>query len=176
MAKGIIVGILLTILLGLAGAYCFITFGCMPANADGKPPAIEKWMARKSLHASITREAPKTPNPETLNDVNLISGIKLYAVNCAVCHGTSDGNASNIAVGLYQEAPQLAKDGVEDDPEGVTFWKVKHGIRLTGMPGFSKTLKDEQIWQISLFLKNMDSLTPGAQKVWKSLPSSAPRS
>jgi len=28
------------------------------------------------------------------------------------------------------EAPQLAKDGVEDDPKAVSFWKVKHRIRF----------------------------------------------
>ena len=38
--------------------------------------------------------------------------------------------------GLYQKPPQLAKDGVEDDPDGVTYWKIAHGIRLTGMPAF----------------------------------------
>src|SRR5580658_5257761 len=107
MAKGIIVGIMITVVAGLIGAYLFILMGYMPANADGKPPAIERWMAHTSLRATIQREAPQTPNPQALNDKNLISGIKLYAVNCAICHGTSDGNASNIATGLYQHAPQF---------------------------------------------------------------------
>ncbi len=173
MGKGIIVGILITLLCGVLGAYFFIASGSMPANADGKPPALEKWMARKSLHAAIQREAPKGPYPVEYNEPNLIEGIKLYAVNCAVCHGSSDGKPSNIALGLYQKAPQLASDGVEDDPEGVTFWKVKHGIRLTGMPGFSKTLTDDQVWKLTLFLKHMDSLSPKAQVAWKAIPSAA---
>jgi mono/diheme cytochrome c family protein len=143
----------------------------MPANADGKPPAIEKWMARKSLRASLQKEASQGPVPVSLNDAHLIEGIKLYAQNCAVCHGASDGKASNIAVGLYQHAPQLAQHGVEDDPEGKIFWFVKHGVRLTGMPAFSPTLTDDQIWKMVLFLKHMDSLPPAAQKVWKAVPS-----
>ena len=69
-----------------------------------------------------------------------IEGIRLYAFNCAVCHGAADAKPSNIAVGLYQleKAPQLADDGVEDDPEGVTFWKIKHGIRLDGHARFQR--------------------------------------
>jgi len=72
----------------------------------------------------------------------------------------ADKRPSNIALGLYQNAPQLASDGVEDDPQGVTFWKVKHGIRFTGMPGYSQTLTDAQIWTLALFLNRMDKLPP----------------
>lgn len=173
MGKGILVGVLITLAVILVGAYGFIKLGCMPANADAKPPAIERWMAHASLHAAIKREAPQTPNPMALNDANLLSGIKLYAQNCAVCHGASDAKASNIARGLYQHAPQLADDGVEDDPDGKIYWKIKHGIRLTGMPAFSPTLSEEQIWQLTLFLKHMDALPPAAAKAWKALPSAA---
>ncbi len=173
MGKGILWGILITLACVAMGGYFFIISGFMPVNADGKPPALEKWMAWKSLHASIQREAPKGPNPVEFNGKNLMEGIKLYSANCAVCHGASDGKPSNIAMGLYQQAPQLATDGVEDDPEGVTFWKVKHGIRLTGMPGFSKALTDDQAWKLALFLKHMDSLPAKAQEIWKAVPSAA---
>ena len=169
--KNFFVGVVVTLLVLVAGAYAFVSLGCMPANADGKPPLIEKWMARKSLHATLQREAPQGPVPIALNDANLAAGVKLYAVNCAVCHGASDGEASNIAEGLYQQAPQLAQHGVEDDPEGVIYWKVKHGIRLTGMPGFSAAFTEDQVWQTVLFLKHMDSLPAGVDKIWKAVPS-----
>ena len=64
----------------------------------------------------------------------------LYAENCAICHGASDAKPSNPAQGFYIEAPQLAKDGVEEDPEAASFWKVKHGIRFTAMPSFTTAL------------------------------------
>ncbi len=173
MIKGIVVGIVATVAAGLLGAYVFIVTGCMPANADAKPPLLEKWAAKKSLHATIEREAPKTPNPVALNDENLIAGVKVYAANCAVCHGAADAAASNIAKGLYQHAPQLAKHGVEDDEDGENYWKIYHGIRMTGMPSYRETLSEAQIWQLALFLKNMDKLTPAAEKAWKAVPSQA---
>ena len=166
-------GVVCTLAVLLLGAYLFIANGMMPANADGKPPALEKWMARTSLHATLRREAPPGSGPVSMTDAALTTGVKLYAQNCAACHGASDGKASHIAVGLYQHAPQLAKHGVEDDPEGVIYWKVKHGIRLTGMPAFSGTLSEDQIWKVVLFLKHMDNLPAGAQKAWKSVPSAA---
>ncbi len=174
MFKGIATGVLATLVLGLLGAYLCVVMGLMPANADAKPPRLESWAARKSLHAAIAREAPKIPNPVAMSDVNLIAGVKLYAANCVVCHGAADGAPSNIATGLYQHAPQLAKRPVTDDEEGVTYWKIYHGIRMTGMPSYRATLKETQMWQITLVLKHMNELTPGAEKAWKSLPSQAP--
>lgn len=171
MARGIVIGVVATLVAIALLAYAGIEAGMMPANADAKPPKIERWAAQKSLHATLAREAPKIANPVALTDNNLIAGIKLYAANCAVCHGASDGNPSKIARGLYQRPPQLAKDGVEDDPDGVTYWKVNHGIRFTGMPSFGGTLEDEQLWQLTLFLKHMDSLPPAPQRVWQAVKS-----
>jgi thiosulfate dehydrogenase len=79
---------------------------------------------------------------------NLTAGLALYEKNCQVCHGGSDGAASSIARGLAPNAPQLAKDGVADDPEGETYWRIAHGIRFTAMPVFRETLSDGEIWQI----------------------------
>ena len=174
MIKGFVFGVLAAVILAVIGGFIGITEGLIvPANADASPSKFERWMASRSLHATLRREAPAIPNPVALTDENLIAGAKLYEQNCIVCHGAANGAPSNVAVGLYQKPPQLGKDGVEDDPEGVTFWKVKHGIRLTGMPAFTKTLSDEQIWQLSLFLKHMDKLPSLPNKKWESFKNPA---
>lgn len=169
MARGIVIGVIATLVVLGLGAYIGIEMGMMPANADSKPPRIERWAARASLHAALAREAPKTPNPVALSDQNLTAGIKLYAANCAVCHGDASADPSKIAHGLYQKPPQLAKKGVEDDPDGVIYWKIAHGIRFTGMPAFGATLSDDQLWQLTLFVKHMDSLPPAPERVWKAV-------
>lgn len=169
MLRGILIGAAGIVIAGLIVAYVGVEAGLVPANADARPPKIERWAAHASLAASLRREAPTTANPVSLSDANLIAGVKLYAQNCAVCHGGADGTASNIARGLYQHAPQFAKDGVEDDPEGVTYWKVTHGIRFTGMPSFAATLDDQQRWQLALFLKHMDSLPAAPDRMWKAV-------
>lgn len=172
--KGFILGVVVTLLaLGAAG-YVGVTTGTLiPANADAKPGNLERWAASRSLHATIDREAPKTAGPVALSDAALAAGVKIYGDNCIVCHGGADGRPASIGFGLYQKAPILAKHGVEDDPEGETYWKVRHGIRLTGMPSFSNTLSDDQLWQVSLFLKHMDKLPPQVDKKWKALKNPA---
>jgi thiosulfate dehydrogenase len=170
VVKAFVSGVLSTLVALLVIGYVGITQGVLiPANADAKPPALEAWMARRSLHAALAREAPRTPNPLPLTDANLIAGIKLYGDNCIVCHGAADGRPSTVALGLYQHAPQLAKYGVENDPEGVTYWKLDHGIRLTGMPSYGENLSETQLWQLTLFLKHMDKLPAAPEKAWKNL-------
>jgi thiosulfate dehydrogenase len=169
MARVAVLSVVATLVVLGLGAYLAIRAGLMPANADAKPGGLERWAARTSLKATLDREASRTPNPLPSTDANYAAGIKLYAENCAVCHGGFDAAPSNIAKGLYQHPPQLAEHGVEDDSDGETYWKIAHGIRLTGMPSFDGTLRDEQIWQLALFLKNMDALPPAPQRLWKAV-------
>ena len=169
--RGFILGFIATVVVVAGAGYLILTNGLIPVGADAKPSRVEKWAAGTALRASLERDAPKGPNPVALTDANLIAGIQLYGQHCAICHGTAKGNAASsaIAKGENPAPPQLASEGVEDDPEGWTFWKVEHGIRWTGMPAWERTLNPTQIWTLALFLKHMDKLPPSAQQVWQSI-------
>jgi thiosulfate dehydrogenase len=169
--RGFVLGIVLTILAAAAASYAVLRTGTIPANADARPGWFESWAAGTSLDAALDRDAPKGPDPVALTDANLVAGINLYGEHCAICHGTAkgDASASPIAKGQYPPPPQLATDGVEDDPEGHSFWKIKHGIRWTGMPSWKDTLSDQQIWTLALFLKHMDKLPPAAEQAWQNV-------
>ena len=169
MLRGFVAGVLTVVAVGLIGGYVVLRSGLVPANADAQPGSLETWAAKTSLRATLAREAPKGPDPIAATDDNLIAGVELYAQHCAICHGTATGNqsASPIAKGEYPRPPQLSTDGVEDDPEGVSVWKITHGIRWTGMPSWKGSLTDQQIWTLALFLKHMNKLPAGAQRAWQ---------
>jgi mono/diheme cytochrome c family protein len=118
MLRGFIVGIIFTVLVAAAVGYYALSSGFIPANADAKPGQIERFIAGTSLHATLEKNVPKESNPVQLTDENLVNGIKLYERNCAICHGTAEGDtsASPVAKGENPDPPQLATDGVEDDP------------------------------------------------------------
>ena len=167
--RGFLLGIVAAIVVAAVGGYIVLRSGLVPANADAEPGWLEIWAANTSLDATLDREAPKGPNPVALTDDNLVAGIELYGQRCAICHGTAQGNASAspIAKGEYPAPPQLATDGVEDDPEGNSFWVIAHGIRWTGMPSWKGTLTDEQIWTLALFLNHMNKLPSAAEQAWQ---------
>ena len=169
--RGFILGIVVAVLVGCGVVYFGLTRGAIPANADAKPSPLERWAAGTSLHATLDRDAPKGANPVAANDDNLKAGVQLYATHCTVCHGTAagDSSATPIAKGENPKPPQLASEGVEDDPEGWTFWKIKHGIRWSGMPAWQHVLNDQEIWTLTLFLKRMDNLPPAAKAAWQAV-------
>src|SRR5579859_3045789 len=121
MLRGFIVGVVVTLVALAAAGYAILRMGTIPANADAQPGGFERYVANTSLKATLRNEAPKGANPVALNDANLIAGIELYGTHCAMCHGTaaSDAKPTPIADGEYPQPPQLAKHGVEDDPQGV---------------------------------------------------------
>ncbi len=171
MFRAFILGVIVTVVAVAVCLYLILANGVIPASADSGPLPLERWAAGLSLGASLKKESPRIANPVPLTDANLIAAIQLYGQHCVVCHGTAagDASASPVAKGEYPKPPQLATDGVEDDPEGVTYWKIAHGIRWTGMPSWKATLSDQQMWALALFLKHMDKLSPTAEQAWQAV-------
>ena len=158
---GLMAGVLLTIVL----------MGYAPMTADSAPSSFEANLAMKALHAASERQMGGVKDPLPVTDANLAAGLKIYQRSCVICHGAADGKTSAIAAGFYVPAPQFAKEGAEDDPEGATYWKIHHGIRFSAMPAFQHSLKDTQIWQVAMFLKHMDALPEAVDAQWKATKS-----
>ncbi len=159
---GFVVGVLVV----LAVEYLFLTRGGLPAAAaNAKPLPFERFMAGRALHVAIAKDADK-PSPLPPDEANLAAGAKVYRAQCLVCHGAIDQKQPDaIARGMFPRPPQLLppRKGVTDDPVGETFWKVKNGIRLTGMPAFEGSLSESEMWQVSLLLLKADQLPDSAK-------------
>jgi mono/diheme cytochrome c family protein len=136
--------------------YLYLVFGGPPVATADTPFPLEAKIVRIPLQARIQREMP-AGSPIPASDDNLNAGAGIYEDKCEVCHGTADG-PSAIGAKMFPRAPQLwvkqpnGVVGVSDDPVGETYWKVKNGIRLSGMPAYGKALSETQLWQVSLLL------------------------
>lgn len=128
------------------------------------PLPLEKTVANMALRASIGN-AKDQKNPLLFGDANMLGGVKVYKDNCAGCHGAPQQSRPAISKGMFPPPPQLfeSNDMVNDDPEGGTYWKVTHGIRLTGMPGFAAILSDTQRWQVTMLVAHANKLPSSAQ-------------
>jgi thiosulfate dehydrogenase len=143
------------------GAYLFVMAGGVPMETSAKPLPLEQTVARLALRASIG-DAADEKNPLPVNDANMLAGLDQYKEHCAVCHGIQGRPRTAISSGLFPHPPQLFEKGdmVTDDPQGITYWKVTHGIRLSGMPGFGGALSDTQRWQVTMLVASADRLSP----------------
>ena len=166
-----LLGLLVGILIVPAVLYVYLSSGSAPAAATDAPMPFEKILARGSLHARIEREHPNKDVAQFTNP-QLIEGADVYQKNCAFCHGLPQQPQSAASKGMYPSAPQLfTQDGtVTDDPVGETYWKVKNGIRLTGMPSFGAALSEDQMWNVSALVARADKLAPEVLTELKPLP------
>jgi mono/diheme cytochrome c family protein len=158
--KGFVLGIVFALALLVAGGWIYLRWGNPAVAVADKAYPFERQIVRVPLGARIAREMNKPPYAGS-EDV-YVNGAMVYKENCAACHGVP-GEDVAYAQWMYPRAPQLFKKhahgnvvGVSDDDPGETYWKVKNGIRLTGMPAFQHVLSDEDMWDVTLLLKNAD--------------------
>jgi|SRR5579863_755457 len=163
-----ILAFILGVLIIPAIGFLYFRVGHPPVAVADQPFFLEKQIVRVPLQARIDKEMPAhtaiAATPE-----NLVAGARIYREQCAFCHGLM-GSPSTIASHMSPSTPQLWSShragvvGVSDDPPGETYWKVANGIRLTGMPTFSRTLSETEMWQVSLLLANADKPVPAEAK------------
>lgn len=166
---GLIIGFIIGVVAVPIGVLCYFRYGHPPVAVADAPFPMEKQIVHVPLNARIRAEMPRTV-PMTPTEADFIAGAQVYRTDCAACHGLP-GERSPFAAHMYPQAPQLwfphhngRVVGVSDDPPGKTFWKVKNGIRLTGMPSFDRVLTETQMWQVSLLLANAHNPQSAAVK------------
>jgi len=153
-----VIGLILGLVAVPVMVYFYFSTGSAPVATSAPPMPFEKAFASMALHARVDKEAPKTA-PIATDDAAYAAGAQIYKDNCAVCHGLPGQEQTAIAKGMFPKPPKLMEGtGVTDDPAGETYWKVAGGIRMTGMPGYDKSLSTTQMWQVSLLLANADKL------------------
>jgi mono/diheme cytochrome c family protein len=118
------------------------------------------------MRATLSHEVPRADKiPPT--EVDLKAGTNLYRENCSVCHGLPNAPQSAISKGMYPHPPVFFRS---DRPTAYdssrpfrpaspkAYWKVKNGVRLTGMPGFKQSFSEQQLREVSEFVSNARNL------------------
>lgn len=153
-----VLGLILGLLIVPATVYFYFAWGGAPVATAAPPMPFERKFARMALHARLDKEMPKQV-PIAADEAAFAAGAQIYKDHCAVCHGLPGQQPTAIAKGMFPKPPKLMEGtGVTDDEPGETYWKVSGGIRMTGMPGFDKSLSTTQMWQVSLLCANADKL------------------
>jgi len=161
--KGFVIGLVMGAALFAGGLYYYFVSGTAPAAVADPPMMMERKMANRSLDAHIEKANIPAPPIQPSED-NLVTAAKLYRDDCAGCHGLPNQPPPAISGNFYPDATLMFKGkGVTDDPPQESYWKVKNGIRLTGMPTFKGILDDTQMWQVALFVANADKLPDSAK-------------
>lgn len=166
--KTFVLGVVVTLVVLALITYCYFALGFAPVATASSPIPLETTFAKLGLNARLKAEMPKNvPSNIQMTDASYQEAANIYKDQCAFCHGMPNvKQRPAAAAGEFPKPPQLwARHGVTDDPPGETYWKVANGIRLTGMPAYKPTLNDQQLWEVTMLLKNADKLPQSAQQV-----------
>lgn len=93
--------------------------------------------------------------PNLADEKRVLEGARQYAQMCEACHLAPGVADTALRQGLYPRPPELARHRM--DPR-VSFWIVKHGIKMTGMPAWGVSHDDERLWSVVAFLQKLPGL------------------
>ena len=157
---GILIGwLLMAAMIGLV-----LWTGAYNVAATNPPSKMETKLAEFALDRAIGRRAPVKTNPFSKPE-DVRAGLVHYKSNCVVCHGAPGVDESELAQGLNPPAPDLTVPDMQKMRDGELFWVVSNGIRSTGMPAFSPTHKEDEIWKIVAFVRHLPEITDEEQKI-----------
>ncbi|MGH9803948.1 MAG: c-type cytochrome [Candidatus Acidiferrales bacterium] len=154
MKRRILLVMLILFVLLLAGAL----WGASRLNLSAleEPGETETYLATKAKRWVVGRRArgivpPPVENPSRAR----AAGQMNFGGSCATCHGYDGRTPSDIGRSQYPPTPDLGSPAVQEWTDAELFWIIKHGVRLSGMPGFGRIHSDEEIWNLVRFVRSL---------------------
>jgi mono/diheme cytochrome c family protein len=162
-----LLGMIFGVLLVAIGAAAVVYTGAFDVSAIKPPGKTERALATFALNKAVARRATNQTNPLPKNAETLNGGLAHFRENCVICHGAPGVDPGEIGQGLNPGAPDLTLRRVQERSDGELFWITSNGIRLTGMPAFSPTHGENEIWQVVAFLRHLPEITDEEAKQLK---------
>jgi mono/diheme cytochrome c family protein len=103
--------------------------------------------------SKVPVKAQRQTNPMPQDSSSVEAGKRLFAENCASCHG-----AAAEGVGKH---PTLVSPKIHNATDGDLAWLLQNGILRKGMPSWSR-LPEQRRWQIIAYLRSLNSSSVSA--------------
>ena len=155
--------LLIAILIVIAILYYF--FGLYNVSATKPHPGIVNTFFHMIAERSIQRNSASLTVPYDVNDKDMyLKGFKEYEHMCVQCHGAPGVEASPTGKGLFPPPPKFPEEKLYEYSLKDIFWVTKNGVKMTGMPAYGPTHKDEAIWAVAIFLDRSRNLSEAGYK------------
>ena len=149
--------LLMLLVVALLAGGAFIWFGLYNVAADDPHwSATYRVMDVLRTRSIATRATPiELPN---LDDAALVrQGAGNYNSMCVGCHLAPGASDTELSLGLYPTPPTWSELGSTDPRQA--FWVIKHGVKMSGMPAWGKSMDDRYIWGMVALLQRFPKMT-----------------
>jgi mono/diheme cytochrome c family protein len=95
-------------------------------------------------------------NPLPASAGNIHAGQEMFGSYCVACHGL-DGQNTGVpfADKMAPPVPDLSSAAVQAYSDGQLHWIIRNGIFPSGMPASKDVFRDEEIWQMILYVRHL---------------------
>jgi mono/diheme cytochrome c family protein len=145
------------VLVIVAVCVIFIHSGAYDVAADVPHWTVTDSAMETLRTASVERRSAHVEVPPLGDAALVVSGAGNYDAMCAGCHLQPGVEATEMSRGLYPAPPNLATRRLEDP--AAAFWVIKHGIKMSGMPAWGKSMEDKYVWELVAFLNELPEMS-----------------
>ncbi len=123
-----------------------LVFACVLAAQQAQPPAKAPAPEYKIPPEAAQKANPVKPTPESL-----AKGKKMYAIDCAMCHGEKGDGKGDMAPDIKNVTDFTNPDALKNRTDGELFYIIRKG--KGEMPPEGDRAKDEEIWNIVNYIR-----------------------
>ena len=121
---------------------------------------ITEWFLHFAMRSAIRTYALTVEVPEKLPREAIQPAAAHFARGCAICHGAPGEARSPAVLQMLPQPPDLTTV-VNDWTDAELFRIVKHGVRFTGMPAWPVQTRDDEVWAMVAFLRELPAMPTG---------------
>jgi mono/diheme cytochrome c family protein len=149
-----LLGLLVLIVTGKAA---FIWSGAYNIAADEPHWTMTERVMETVRDRSIAVRASGIVVPDLDDETSIRAGAGNYDAMCTGCHLKPGVERTEQSDGLYPAPPDLARNRINDP--AAAFWVIKHGVKMSGMPAWGKSMEDEHVWAMVAFLRQLPDMS-----------------
>lgn len=140
-----------------AAGWLVAASGVVPTRASSGHWAITKSFLDFAMRRSIATYSLGVSVPKLDAPGLALKGAGHFETGCRSCHGAPGMPQSPIARAMLPRPPDLRERAAGRKPEEL-FTAVKHGLKFTGMPAWPVPDRDDEVWAVVAFLRELPGL------------------
>ena len=159
--RGLVLAVVGLLVAALLGGLVLAASGVVPIAASSGHWPITEWFLQFAMQRSIWTHSFGIEVPSLDDSDLLLKGATHYEVGCRPCHGSPDTPLPPIPAHMTPPPPDLLPRLKKLQPREL-FYVVKHGVKFTGMPAWPAPQRDDEVWAVVAFLKQLPQLDASA--------------
>ncbi|NEX64921.1 c-type cytochrome [Noviherbaspirillum galbum] len=157
--KKLAIALLVLALAGAAVAAGIVYSGVVNVAATEPHLSVSYYVLHYAMRRSVIHHARDIQAPPLEDAARIGRGAVLYRQHCVQCHGGPGVAPEALGYGVRPVPTNLAEDERDWEAREV-YWIIRHGVRLSAMPAWEYRLSEEEMWDLTAFVKQLSKVSP----------------